>query len=706
MKLGLKQREHTATGVKKEIKVAFETNAVAFYATFSGLASDKIGYPIRELCTNAWDAARGNFQVHLPTSLDPVFKVRDFGTGMSEHDMENVYARPYASKKRESNDQVGGWGIGSKSPYAYLIGDNGSGTYNVTSYHEGVMRCYVMSLADDGMPRMDLLHEGPSDEPSGIEVSFAVARSDIITFRQRAFEILWSFSPRPTVLPALDWKEPAILAQGDDWTKFDPKSVPFSGPHVRMGCVMYPVNLDKIRSGNFLDASDAVMFDAPIGSLKVTLSREDIAYDETTKTTLQSLVKKFEDNFISQLQAKVEVAPNLFEAARIFEDEVVGFGLSRSERIRRKVLWNGRAIPEHLPKENCKTNMLPYNWQSFDKFEDSNVCTKSVTDAVIVIEHNPSYSLGRFQMAELVGKKVLWIRCKRIHREQVLDALGNPEVIDLDAYKVPVEKRSSKSIRKRKTLVVGAEGHLYRMTQNVDLAEGGLMVLSSSAGWRRRRRGTTDWYRLHARQVGSMEFAKVEAFVMTAFEFGLIEQGTVILVKNEDQEVPGDWTLLAEDMIPDIRSRIDMSEFNGIRKKTINNIHHNMQSVAMIDGFAVAPEDFKQFHADLKALCELLKANAPTESTSDKALIALQTLGVEFQKPEVACPIEAITDRFEMLCERYPLLNLIVDEYHYGSDREAKKKKLDHYFGLLARPVAANDNEEIESAESELEEAA
>src|ERR1700739_4627923 len=107
MKLGMQEHVDVAAGVQDEVAISFEANAVAFYAQISGLAKDKIGYPIRELSTNAWDASKGNFEVHLPTGLTPVFGVRDYGPGMSAEDMKNVYARLYASTKRSTNDQVG-----------------------------------------------------------------------------------------------------------------------------------------------------------------------------------------------------------------------------------------------------------------------------------------------------------------------------------------------------------------------------------------------------------------------------------------------------------------------------------------------------------------------------------------------------------------------------------------------------------------------
>jgi len=692
MQIEMQKHVDVAVGAQDEFDVEIEANAIAIYAQISGLAKDKIGYGIRELPTNAWDESKNNYEVHLPTRLNPVFRVRDYGRGISPENMRNVYGKLYASTKRAGNDQVGGWGLGSKSPFAYLLGPDGAGSFNVVSYHQGMMRAYVISLSAEGKIKVRQMVEMESDEPSGLDVSYAVRREDIDAFHSRARDILWSFNPRPRIFPegAVTWKEPVVEAQGDNWIKYDGNSVPFYGPHVRMGCVMYPIDLRQIQNSGFLDQNDEVLFDAPIGSLKVTLSREELAYEQTTKTTLQSLVKQYEDTFIAQVQEKVDAAATIFEAAKIFDTETDMFGLSRQQSLRNIVRWRDRYIPQQLSKENCKMDMLQEGWQQFDKFEDKGIRTSWAADATIVIEHNPSYSLSRFHMAQLVGQKVLWVRCKRIVRDQVLNALGNPEVIDLDTFKVPLAKRVSKTIRKRKTLVVTNHG-LQRLTQDVDLAEGGLMVESTS-GQYRYRRSSGDWYRLHSSQGGSISLSETEAFVRFAVEAGMIEVGTVILVKSADQEVPGDWSMLADDMVEPIRAMVNVEEFTGLHKKTLHNLNHYLQELARMR-FQHTPEDVSTFLADLKQLYRLLENNSTASTQSDKAFAALKRIGIEINKPDVACPISAIQTRWEALCNKYMLMKLIIESYDYSHRGQNKAAKLNHYFELLSRPEVANDNE-------------
>jgi Histidine kinase-, DNA gyrase B-, and HSP90-like ATPase len=686
MKLGMKDHVDVSTGVVDEVAISFEANAVAFYAQISGLAKDKIGYPIRELSTNAWDASRGRMDIHLPTSLNPSFRVRDYGPGMSADDMKNVYARLYASTKRSSNDEVGGWGLGSKSPYAYLITDNGSGSYTVTSYHGGMMRTYVLSLSTHGAPTMRLLAETPSDEPSGLDVSFPVRREDIRSFHERARTILWSFNPRPNITPAIDWKEPVINSQGENWTSYKTGSVPFNGPHVRMGCVMYPFDLRQISTSGFLDWNDDVLFDAPIGSLKVTLSREELAYDDNTKATLTSLVKTYEDSFTSQLQVKVHQADSLFTAAGVFEEAVEALGATRGDALRRVVKWNGLNLGHQVPKINAKTMSLREGWQQFDKFEDGYVRMSSMSDAKIVIEHNPSYSLSRFALAELIGEKVLWVRCKRIFRDEVLANLGNPEVIDLDSFKVPVEKRLSKTIRRRKTMMVMDGGNVQRLTQDIDMADGGFFVESgrNAGGWGRRR--GSDFLRV---QDGGTAIAayNLNEILAAAHSFGLIESNQVILIKGEDQDLGDNWTWLGDDIIPGLRAKVNVSEFTGLHSKSYNNLDQNLKHMNEADRlcFLHAPEDLMSFKTDLDRLARSLRANGTTSTESDKAYAILQKLSVSVEKPEVSCPISAMDLRYTALCRKYQLLGQIVQPRHSYYKNDQLDRHLTHYFELLSR---------------------
>ncbi len=97
--------------------------AGAFMTLSSGLYNDKIRAIIRELCCNAWDALvmagkRGvSFEVHLPTDIEPTFRIKDWGVGLSHEDVMVLYCTYFQSAKTSSNETVGALGLGSKSPF-------------------------------------------------------------------------------------------------------------------------------------------------------------------------------------------------------------------------------------------------------------------------------------------------------------------------------------------------------------------------------------------------------------------------------------------------------------------------------------------------------------------------------------------------------------------------------------------------------------
>ena len=109
----------------------------AFQILSSGLYSNKIKAIIRELSTNALDSHRAAgtvdtpFEVHLPTILEPYFSVRDYGTGLTDQEIESIYTTYFESTKTNSNEYIGALGLGSKSPFSYT--DN----FTVTSVKNG-----------------------------------------------------------------------------------------------------------------------------------------------------------------------------------------------------------------------------------------------------------------------------------------------------------------------------------------------------------------------------------------------------------------------------------------------------------------------------------------------------------------------------------------------------------------------------------------
>src|SRR5277367_3841229 len=321
MKLATVDYTDISRGSLDEGSFTVNASATMFYVTMSGIAKDKVAYPVREVCTNAWDASRGEFEVHLPTWVDMTFRVRDFGPGLSHAQVRDVYTRMFQSTKNDDNDAVGGLGLGCKSPFAYLItgglgntAASGAGSFNVTSYQSGIANFYVMSLATDGRPKWAQIGTAPTSERDGLEVSFAVRNGDRERFHTAAREILWSFNPRPKTNLNPTWDEPVVTRSAPGWAQYAFDSVPFSGPIVRMGCVSYPIDPAAVGLTDWPWRQTPIMFDAEIGSLSVQASRESLSYDQRTIDTLAACLRQFETDYIAGFQAEVDAQPTYLAA--------------------------------------------------------------------------------------------------------------------------------------------------------------------------------------------------------------------------------------------------------------------------------------------------------------------------------------------------------------------------------------------------------
>jgi HSP90 family molecular chaperone len=199
MKMATKKtNEFHSRGIKSQIgyKVANSTHLMEI---LSGLYSDEIKACIRELSTNAYDAhaeigkPEVSFKVTLPTKDNRIFKIRDFGPGLSEEKIEKVYTIYGVSDKGDSNDFDGMLGLGSKSPFTY------SDMFTTTSYHKGVKYIAVNAINERGRPTFNMLHSEPTDEPDGLEVSFEVKKEHVGEFVEKAAMVYQWFPVMPTI---------------------------------------------------------------------------------------------------------------------------------------------------------------------------------------------------------------------------------------------------------------------------------------------------------------------------------------------------------------------------------------------------------------------------------------------------------------------------------------------------------------------------
>ena len=138
----------------------------------TGLYGNPLRTMLQEIIFNAWDAHRmGNCQdkpidVYLNDTTGLI--VRDYGPGINPQDMRQIYCIYGNSTKRNDDGQTGGFGLGSKSPYAY------NDSFTVTSHYDKQKYMYLMvrvSEENQGGPGMTPIIQGIPTGETGLMVT-------------------------------------------------------------------------------------------------------------------------------------------------------------------------------------------------------------------------------------------------------------------------------------------------------------------------------------------------------------------------------------------------------------------------------------------------------------------------------------------------------------------------------------------------------
>lgn len=280
--------------------------------TQSDLYSNRELAVTREYSTNAFDANKQKaldegtdippIEVTLPSTLNPYFKVRDFGYGMTRDILAEVYTKFGTSTKRDSNHYNGMLGYGCKSAVAYAT------QFTVVSIADGIKSVAVITRKPDWSIVMKIVSQSHSDEPSGTEVTVPVHNH--AEFRQKAMDFYKFWLPGTV---KVDGKE-VEQHVGDKIAEGFYASAEWNTSYVVMGNVPY-----RIENANALfwnTKMNAISFVAYVdtGDVEFTPSREDLMYTDLTKVTLRKVIADFSKEIVDKAQGEINNAASHSEA--------------------------------------------------------------------------------------------------------------------------------------------------------------------------------------------------------------------------------------------------------------------------------------------------------------------------------------------------------------------------------------------------------
>lgn len=341
------------------VACTFDTEGIGhIMSILSNMYSNATLAVLREYSCNAADShvAAGQtrpIEVTLPSPLQPSLLIQDYGTGLSKDEIISVYATYGKSTKRNTNDQVGALGIGSKS--AFTLGQQ----FVVTGIKDGQKTVALFALNEHNVGTVNILQEHATTEPNGVLISLAV--SDIEAMRATADEFFRTW-PKGSVL--VNGRAPESIFDTGFAITENAHVVENTrgGVSVIMGGVGYPVSRDILlrvsesldnagRAGSRLAGNLASLwgtrsmyYTVNIGDVDIAPSRESLRDTNRTVACIENLIEATADRLLKSVEERVDAASTWFEALSALNeatDLLKGFDVDLS-----RVTWHGKALKD------------------------------------------------------------------------------------------------------------------------------------------------------------------------------------------------------------------------------------------------------------------------------------------------------------------------------------------------------------------------
>jgi len=284
------------TTEEQELTLSKDSASIIFQMFSKNIYSNPIGSVVREITSNCFDShieAGVNFPVLIKKFKDSQTETQyisfiDYGVGMSPQRIKEVFSVYFTSTKRADNNQIGGFGLGSKSVLAYKRSTGqGEGeydnSYNIITVYNGQKYIYLIHEGKK-CPYITLLHQESVDENNGTEIRIPVLDKDITTFAKEMVRQLYYF-------------ENIIFEGFEDGYYCDTltneyqivrgKSFLFRGSdysdvmHICLGRVAYPIDY-TVLGLNSNDYRMPIAIKLEVGDINVVVSRESVDYSEST----------------------------------------------------------------------------------------------------------------------------------------------------------------------------------------------------------------------------------------------------------------------------------------------------------------------------------------------------------------------------------------------------------------------------------------
>lgn len=378
MKLNDIRPQIETSGELKEQFFSIQDQGMIFDILRNKMYSNPILAICREISCNARDAHREvgtpeiPVHIHLPTSLEPFYKIKDFGPGISPDRMSNIFIKYTASTKRDDNIQTGGFGLGAKTPFSY------SDTFTILTNYDGIQYNYACFIDETKVGKLALLSETPTTEKNGTEIIIPVKSVDFRSFADWTHQATKHWDIKPTIKGGnIDYTVMEKILEGDKWAIAASRDWNRTAKMIIDG-IEYPLDVDTLKKyadSKLIDAANGhfvMYFD--IGELTLSASREQIYLDKMTQEKIRERLDAIVKDIKQRVDDKIDSFDNLWIAQIYYRKELTKAFSHLS--FLGKLAWKGIALSSDYVELSCP--VFSFRKGGFRRNSDPNRLSRSL----------------------------------------------------------------------------------------------------------------------------------------------------------------------------------------------------------------------------------------------------------------------------------------------------------------------------------------
>lgn len=259
---------------------------------------------------------------------DYYFYVKDFGIGMSPERMREIYFNYLSSTKEDTDDEIGGFGIGAKSALAYTH------TFFIDTVYMNKEYNYIMSFDSTGYPIGRLLASKDTIKDNGTCIRVPIKNNN----KSEGIIFIQEINSKLLYLPNVYYERnpfkcyyegmyssdinSSIIIKGDKWISSTLTNGLYSTMHICLDKIPYTIDWTELGMSS-ITLPIALVFET--GELRPTPSRESIIYTKDAISLIKFRIKEVQEYFRQKIKEMYEPTEDI--------DEFMKFWFKKSSRV-------------------------------------------------------------------------------------------------------------------------------------------------------------------------------------------------------------------------------------------------------------------------------------------------------------------------------------------------------------------------------------